>query len=287
MRSKAMPPDLMTGRCGMPPASHPFWASPYRFLQALSNRSIGYGASSAANASLLPELRGEHFWQLAQQTGRLLWSQELVPNTSTEAASNVAQALDEGNTLREDLGHYQGGTLYFDGEWFWGADRLPRLWERLAAEGYCDANLPVFDPYHIGTAARLKATGPVSAGVKLEYYPSLRSPYSAIAHAEVERLTTTTQAELVLRPVMPMLMRGVTAPRHKQRYIITDCAREARARDILSVTLLIPLVNPLSAVSLYSPVPWPRVRAWLSSAHFSAPPLHRVSTSTRKRAYAR
>ena len=201
--------------------------------------------SSAANASLLPELRGEHFWQLAQQTGRLLWSQELVPNTSTEAASNVAQALDEGNTLREDLGHYQGGTLYFDGEWFWGADRLPRLWERLAAEGYCDANLPVFDPYHIGTAARLKATGPVSAGVKLEYYPSLRSPYSAIAHAEVERLITTTQVELVLRPVMPMLMRGVTAPRHKQRYIITDCAREARARDIPFGNFVDPFGEPV------------------------------------------
>ena len=30
--------------------------------------------------------------------------------------------------------------------------------------------------------------------IKLEYYPSLRSPYSAIAHAEVEHLTTTTQA---------------------------------------------------------------------------------------------
>ena len=169
--------------------------------------------STAANASLIAVPHGKHFWQLAQQTGRALWSQQLAPKVSTETAANVAQALNDGDALQESLGHYQGGTLYFEGEWYWGADRLPRLWERLAAEGFCDAQLPVFDPYHDGAATRLKATGPVSAGIKLEYYPSLRSPYSAIAHAAVERLTSLTQVELALRPVMPMLMRGVTAPR--------------------------------------------------------------------------
>ena len=188
--------------------------------------------STAANASLLAALDGEHFCLLAQQTCRALWAEQLAPNTSAEAAENVARALDEGDALQKSLGHYQGGTLYFEGEWFWGADRLPRLWERLAAEGFCDAALPVYDPYRNGTAERLTANGPVSAAITLEYYPSLRSPYSAIAHADVERLLSRTKIALTLRPVMPMLMRGVTAPRAKQRYIIQDCAREARANNI-------------------------------------------------------
>lgn len=187
--------------------------------------------STAANASLLAALHGGHFWQLAQQTGHALWSRQLAPNVSDETAANVAQALNEGDTLQESLGHYQGGTLYFEGEWFWGADRLPRLWDRLAAEGFCDGESPVFDPYRNGTAERLTANGPVSAEITLEYYPSLRSPYSAIAHADVERLISRTQVALTLRPVMPMLMRGVTAPQAKQRYILTDCSREAQASN--------------------------------------------------------
>ena len=35
--------------------------------------------------------------------------------------------------------------------------------------------------------------------------------------------------KLVIRPVMPMLMRGVSAPRAKQVYVMTDAAREGRA----------------------------------------------------------
>lgn len=203
------------------------------------------GQNTAANASLLAALNGEHFWELAHRTGHVLWSQELAANTSAEIATHVARALDEGNALRENLGHYQGGTLYFEGEWFWGADRLPRLWQRLAVEGFCDPDLPVFDPYSNGTAVRLTASGPVSSEITLEYYPSLRSPYSAIAHAAVERLASRTQVALTLRPVMPMLMRGVTAPRHKQRYILTDCTREARASNIPFGNFVDPFGDPV------------------------------------------
>ena len=118
-------------------------------------------------------------------------------------------------------------------------------------------NLPVFDPYHIGTVARLKATGPVSAGVEAEYYPSLRSPYSSHCPRRSRTPDYNHSGRIGAAPGHAHAHAGRYRARHKQRYIITDCAREARARDILSVTLLIPLVNPLSAVSLYSPVPWP------------------------------
>src|SRR5690606_7291870 len=33
------------------------------------------------------------------------------------------------------MGHYQGGMLRYEGEWYWGLDRLPLLVARLRDEG--------------------------------------------------------------------------------------------------------------------------------------------------------
>ena len=40
-----------------------------------------------------------------------------------------------GASLRKRLGHYLGATLYFEGEWYWGIDRLHYLEERLQSSG--------------------------------------------------------------------------------------------------------------------------------------------------------
>ena len=119
---------------------------------------------------------------------------------------------------------------------------------------------------------RLKATGPVSAGVKLS---TIRHCAALFSHCPRRSRTPdyTTQVEWCCARSCPCSC-GRYRARHKQRYIITDCAREARARDIPSVTLLIPLVNPLSAVS---PIPGALAqgKGMALSAHFSAPLLPR------------
>ena len=68
-----------------------------------------------------------------------------------------------------------------------------------------------------------------AAEITLEYFPSLRSPYTAISFDRVMALADRTGVKLVFRPVMPMMMRGVPAPRAKQIYVMTDAAREGRA----------------------------------------------------------
>ena len=61
----------------------------------------------------------------------------------------------------------------------------------------------------------------------LEFFPSLRSPYSAICFDRVVALANETGVKLKTLPVMPMMMRGVKASRSKQFYILTDAKREA------------------------------------------------------------
>jgi hypothetical protein len=47
--------------------------------------------------------------------------------------------LQRGDQLRERLGHYLGATFYFEGEWYWGIDRLHYLEERLSTAGLARA----------------------------------------------------------------------------------------------------------------------------------------------------
>ena len=44
-------------------------------------------------------------------------------------------AVAAGNKLRKSLGHYGAGMFYFEGQWYWGLDRLRVLERRLIAEG--------------------------------------------------------------------------------------------------------------------------------------------------------
>ena len=56
---------------------------------------------------------------------------------------------------------------------------------------------------------------------------SLRSPYSYIAMMRITDLAQRWGATLKLRPVLPMVMRGLPVPREKRFYIVRDCKREA------------------------------------------------------------
>ena len=176
-------------------------------------------AQTAVEAQLAPLLAHGRFAAEAQRLGTALWTGEAERPPERDGG---AKAIAEGTALRDRLGHYQGAMFYFEGEWFWGLDRLRVLEARLAAEGFDrEGGVPLVPEPSAPTCAGASA-------VTLEYFPSLRSPYTAIGHARVCALLQRTGATLSLRPVMPMMMRGVPNPLPKQRYIITDAAREGR-----------------------------------------------------------
>ncbi|MFK7913856.1 MAG: DsbA family protein [Pseudomonadales bacterium] len=179
-------------------------------------------AIALANQRLAPRLSDPAFAATAIETGNALWAGELASHSGPVTAGE--RAVTEGNALRSQLGHYQGAMFYFDGEWYWGLDRLRLLEQRLHKEGFARENSAVCVPQPTPTPA----SGSASA-VLLEYFPSLRSPYTAIGHQRVLDLIKATGVTVKVRPVMPMMMRGIPAPRAKQRYIITDAGREGRA----------------------------------------------------------
>lgn len=134
------------------------------------------------------------------------------------------------------LGHYSPATLHYAGEWYWGIDRLHYLVARLDALGVrrrqasssklasirqvMQSSMPVRPP------AAARGLPP------LEYFFSFRSPYSYIGLKRVFELADAFGLKLDLRPVLPMVMRGMRVPRSKAAYIIRDTSREARRLGI-------------------------------------------------------
>ncbi len=150
-------------------------------------------------------------------------------------------ALRSGAELRRRLGHYLGGMFYFDGEWFWGIDRIRLLEQRLLDEGYGGRGSGIRVPEPVARSLPDGRAGQIM----LEYFPSLRSPYTAVGHQRVIDLVDRSGVTLKLRPVMPMMMRAVPAPQAKQRYIILDAGREARARGVAFGPMVDPFGEPV------------------------------------------
>tara|TARA_R110002073_G_scaffold921_9_gene6683 strand:+ start:3133 stop:4404 length:1272 start_codon:yes stop_codon:yes gene_type:complete len=174
---------------------------------------------SVANGLLSQGITDPGFADRGVEIGEQLWSGKL--NNQTPVNSGAQR--NKGNQLRKRLGHYLGGTFYFEGEWFWGVDRLHLLERRLQREGFGQGDLVCPLPEQ-AQFTQTKA----DSSIVLEYFPSLRSPYTAIGHRRLLQIVESTGVTLKLRPVMPMMMRGVPAPLVKQRYIMSDSGREAR-----------------------------------------------------------
>ncbi len=179
-------------------------------------------ATESANALLAAHLEDDRFASVATEVGEALWSGKPI---QTGTRSDGRRAVERGNALRRSLGHYQGAMFHFDGQWYWGVDRLRVLETRLIREGFAPPTSKLLVPEPTPATSNVAAEG-----VLLEYFPSLRSPYTAVGHPLVLDMIERTGVRVELRPVMPMLMRGIPAPSAKQRYIITDAAREGRAR---------------------------------------------------------
>ncbi|ALO47449.1 DsbA family protein [Pseudohongiella spirulinae] len=161
-----------------------------------------------------------------------------VPDIARTENGNAKHALEEGESLRHKLGHYLGGMYYFEGEWYWGLDRLPYLEERLQPLAKV-ANLqpfvrrleasvtPTADAAALAAGHQPKQATTNTNRPRLDLYFSFRSPYSWIALPRVFELARTYNAELHLRFVLPMVMRGLPIPESKRLYIVTDTKREA------------------------------------------------------------
>lgn len=236
---------------------------------AASDRALERAASlfpdaeEPAAAEVLPQLIsiGEDLWSGDAPSG-----DDFGPHTQA--------VVDAGTRRRDRLGHYLGSTCWYGGEWTWGIDRLGYLEERLDELGArrsrvteqpedppgesrvrCGAERIYVQPTLLEEKLdeSVRAT-PEASVPELHFFLSFRSPYTYIATPRVIELARVTGAELKLRFVLPMVMRGLPVKRSKRFYILRDAAREARRLGVPFA----PVADPVGrAVERgYSLLPW-------------------------------
>ena len=195
------------------------------------------------NAALLQAVRDGAFLQRAASIGAAVWSGKSVAGERVDT-SEVALALADAALRRDADGHYLGATLHYAGEWFWGVDRLHYLESRLRALGAAKSNdpAPIFAPPIVPSPAAARAH---SARPVLNWYLSFRSPYTGIVADRVKALADTYGAELKLRYILPMVMRGMQVPRAKGFYIMSDVVREAERLGIPFGKMCDPVGEPV------------------------------------------
>jgi len=203
-------------------------------------------AQSAAEFSQLAPVVGDALWR---DDGATL--ERLAAAHGSVAADVAAAVVEAGTAKRAELKHYSGAMFYYGGEWYWGVDRLYHLESRLAALG---ADRYPGDPL-IAPRPTLDLAGHRDRGsFTLELYASLRSPYTAVIFDRAVAFAEQAGVTLNLRPVLPMVMRGVPATREKGMYIFMDAAREARAAGVPYGNFYDPIGDP--ARRCYALYPW-------------------------------
>jgi 2-hydroxychromene-2-carboxylate isomerase len=208
-------------------------------------------------AAVLAAQDSKGFIDCAADVGRAMWAgnhtelEQLAEQYGTVSDEVVQRKLLEGTLRRRALKHYSGAMFYYGDEWYWGVDRLYHLEKRLASLGV---------DRKTGQALLIERPsiepGPLkdNGSLTLEVFPSLRSPYTAISFDRTVKLANDTGVKLVVRPVLPMVMRGVPATREKGMYIFMDAAREANVAGVPYGDFSDPIGEPVRrAYSLY---PW-------------------------------
>ncbi len=139
--------------------------------------------------------------------------------------------LRKNQALLGKLGHYNSAMLHYGGEWYWGVDRISYLLERLDALGLRrpDEASARLASIRQAMTVRLPVRPPATASTlpPVELFYSLRSPYSYLALPRVADIAEAFGVTLELKPVLPMVMRGLPVPHRKILYIVFDAKREA------------------------------------------------------------
>jgi len=144
--------------------------------------------------------------------------------------------VGKNQLLLRKMGHYNCATMNYAGEWFWGVDRLLYLTRTLDGKKLNRYKDPSPELASLVEARRFKLPATAPAAAKelppLEMFHSFRSPYSYIALKSAFAIAEAFDLKLEVRPILPMVMRGLSLPQSKLIYIAKDANREAIRRKV-------------------------------------------------------
>jgi len=171
----------------------------------------GEGVEQVRDVLAVPRAFDEHI-ALAVTLGNALWS---GGRGLTQMLAGRDTAKSRSDDRLRARGFYEGGAIYWRGHWFPGLNR----WDHFQAARTGQVLGPPRTPDGV------PALGPDDTVI---CYFSFRSPYSYVALERLFSLIERTQARLEVRPVLPMVMRGLAVPRIKRMFLVQDAVREAR-----------------------------------------------------------
>lgn len=170
-------------------------------------------------------------------------------------ANDATDILNENLKWLNKLGYYGPGVLIVEGE-IYQPNRLHHLERRLleyrsvSAESKGNiANLSMIYNILLNSSKapvvsvsdkRLRfgdefayLSKPVkTVNVCIDLFYSFRSPYSQLAIKKLLDLRDKYGVSIRIRPMIPMVLRGLSVPPDKVKFIALDCAREARLWNI-------------------------------------------------------
>lgn len=193
-----------------------------------------------ANRFLASKQDDPNFFAIAEEVGAALWRQDIKAIKQFCASADIKQdTLSDNEQLLASLGHYASATVFYEGEFYAGLDRLDHLERRLNQVGIGDGEVH-FELTRLWRHS-LDNLEKSIAGRTVEVFFSVRSPYSHLGLQMISDFAQRSGVHLKLKPILPMLMRGLAVPPAKSRYILFDTAREARQEQIAFGRVVDPL----------------------------------------------
>lgn len=204
----------------------------YQLEHPLLNQLPSPELTKAVTNQLLILEQGDDFVERALTVLKAYWNGDDVGFVKPKDSEHkdLDATLSDNEELLESLGHYLSATLHYAGEWYWGIDRLAHLERRLNTLGLSNSvevvkfaestkhfcqRLPKPEQYQ-------KRPSP-----PLIIYFSARSPYSYLGLLRGVALARHYNVPIEVKPVLPMMMRGMFVPPRKKWYIFSDTKREA------------------------------------------------------------
>ena len=205
---------------------------------------------------ILCGLERDEFISRIAEISALVWSGnelalEALMTEKTMSEETTHATISSNEQKRDEVEAYMGSTFSYEGELYWGVDRLDHLEHRLKDLGL-KRNV---DTNYVSERKKTNTSDiPNHSNIELEFYPSLNSPYTSISLERVKLLQSNYPIKIITKPVLPMLMRNMTIPTYKARYIFRDTAREAKKHGVPFGKVISPLGKP--AERAYSLFPW-------------------------------
>jgi len=178
----------------------------------------------------------------ALQLFHAYWQQDpakidtLVSSAIPDHVECYQHHLAENETMLKDMGHYLSAMLHYGGEWYWGLDRLEHLERRFNDMGLdqTGSSHVYFNRGYREFCAQMSPAQIIktTSDTPIEIFWSIRSPYSYVGLLRAKQLANYYQVPLVVKPVLPMVMRRMKVPKSKRFYIAMDTKREADKYDI-------------------------------------------------------